>query len=638
MNYTKLLSVSFFFFFIISQANTQTHFYVDSSMGDDNYSGLHAEFPKKTIQSTINEVRKYTNDMTSNIYINIRKGIYYINSDNQASSFSFTSADSGSNGYSVIYRAVKNEKVIFSAGKKLDTRWGHIGGNVIASYDNFDWKFRQIYVNQKRYNLARSDENFFNNFTFFSEGPGKIGFIVDKDTIPYFKANKHTEFVFFDKWKSKLLRIDSITSTNEISKIYFKSPEYSFIGPSDNYNSTAPVPYYFSNSYDLLGPNEFYLDYTETQDGTVFNAQAFFRISAENYFNENDTNLIIAPYHNRIVTMIGDSNNPVHDISFEGISFQHTNWTKPSEQGLVPDITSSIMPYNNEDQNLYPNSVIPGAIYLEYTNNILFRNCEFKNLGAEGIELYKGVKNTWIIENYFGDISGGAISLFTSGIVEIQISTPQLFTEVNQVSNNNIIGNLIENCGIDYQSTSGIFIPYGTNNLIQNNTIRNLPYSGIFLGFGWSNDAYFNIDNNKIIKNNIYNVMSKLCDGGAILNNGNHNDSGINFNRTIITENYIHSITRNNRKTTKSPVAGIYFDDGASGIYAFYNVIDIEENKTYKWHQIFYNEPHMDKNDVEVQLNHLYDVTPPNKDYSEIQRIINHSGIDFDNSFFLGYK
>ena len=53
--------------------------------------------------------------------------------------------------------------------------------------------------------------------------------------------------------------------------------------------------------------------------------------------NENLlTATVIAPFSETLVKIQGTIDHPVSNIFFKGISFQHTGWLRPSQQGHVP--------------------------------------------------------------------------------------------------------------------------------------------------------------------------------------------------------------------------------------------------------------------------------------------------------------
>ena len=81
-----------------NSSDAETAFYV-SPDGSDSNSGTESE-PFKTIEKARDEVRKHTKDMTSDIVVYLKDGVYY-----QDETLAFGTEDSGTNGYQVRYEA-----------------------------------------------------------------------------------------------------------------------------------------------------------------------------------------------------------------------------------------------------------------------------------------------------------------------------------------------------------------------------------------------------------------------------------------------------------------------------------------------------------------------------------------------------
>ena len=98
----------------------------------------------KTIERAKQAVREINRNMTSDIIVYLREGVYC-----PENTLSFGAEDSGTNGYYVKYTSFNGEKVKISGGDKI-TGW--------EKYDNKIWKasyvtdnyVRQLYINDKR--------------------------------------------------------------------------------------------------------------------------------------------------------------------------------------------------------------------------------------------------------------------------------------------------------------------------------------------------------------------------------------------------------------------------------------------------------------------------------------------------------
>ena len=85
--------------------------------GSDSNSGTESE-PFKTIEKARDEVRKHTKDMTSDIVVYLKDGVYY-----QDETLAFGTEDSGTNGYQVRYEAYEGAAPEISGGKLLEGTW-----------------------------------------------------------------------------------------------------------------------------------------------------------------------------------------------------------------------------------------------------------------------------------------------------------------------------------------------------------------------------------------------------------------------------------------------------------------------------------------------------------------------------------
>lgn len=102
-----------------SAVDTDTEIYI-SPDGNDSNSGS-SESPFKTLERAKAEVRVHNSNMSGNIIVNIASGVYYM--DN---TLEFTQADSGTNGFSVIYRGITDENgnsPIVSGGVDISDNW-----------------------------------------------------------------------------------------------------------------------------------------------------------------------------------------------------------------------------------------------------------------------------------------------------------------------------------------------------------------------------------------------------------------------------------------------------------------------------------------------------------------------------------
>lgn len=175
--------------------------------------------------------------------------------------------------------------------------------------------------------------------------------------------------------------------------------------------------------------------------------------------------------------------------------------------------------------------------------NIVFRNCNFKNLGGKTNQM-NGKNNNVGFENCtFTDVNGG-VSI-TGG-------------DFNNLAPGECF---VENCSFDnFSRITETYNPaisiYGVGNIARYNTIRNAPHSAI--GF-YGNDHV-------IEYNDISDVLTEGSDMAAIYAGKSWKSRG-----TKIRNNYIHDIKSNISENkeffgSRTGIYGVYFDDMLCGV------------------------------------------------------------------------
>jgi hypothetical protein len=137
---------------IVLAQSAPTTYYVATN-GNDAWSGTLAsptgnDGPFKTFQRARNAVRtRIASGMTSDVTVLVRGGEYF-----QDSQLNFSPADSGQNGFKVIYKNYPGEQPIINRGRRL-IGWQLDSGNVYKV--PVDWTFNTLYENGIRSAKAR---------------------------------------------------------------------------------------------------------------------------------------------------------------------------------------------------------------------------------------------------------------------------------------------------------------------------------------------------------------------------------------------------------------------------------------------------------------------------------------------------
>ncbi|MCX7282354.1 MAG: right-handed parallel beta-helix repeat-containing protein, partial [Alphaproteobacteria bacterium] len=319
-------------------------------------------------------------------------------------------------------------------------------------------------------------------------------------------------------------------------------------------NAGTGDPYAFENAAELLDtPGEWFWDR---------------RIGTLTYLlrpGEKVTSVEI-PMVQTLVRLQGNKANPVHHISFRGITFEQSNWSAPSRDGLII-IQATYL--NTVDGSRF----MPGAVEVrgEGSHDLAFERNVFRQAGATGLAVFKGARDIEIVGNTVHDVAGSGITVDTD---------PERYEQSAPGSiRMTITDNIVHDIGIDYTGAIGIFGGYIGESVIARNHIYNTPYTAISVGWGWT---YLDNPsrNNRIERNHIHDVMRVHDDGAAIYLLSKQPG-------TIVSSNYIHDIPRA-PFAGAFPVAAIYLDNGAEQITVENNLLERVE---IKYNQNFWNEP-----------------------------------------------
>jgi len=546
-----LITVVFnFIFSLIFAQFSRLIMYVDPVNGNDKYDGTCVSYSFKTVHKAQDKIRKINKSKYEAIIVYLRGGIYQIEK-----TLLFKEVDGGSDGCKIIYKNYKYETPVLTGGVFLKN-WELYDVNKNIYRTHFDSQsIRQLYINGKRAIRARQP-NVNQTHTILE--------YIKKDAIIKFKKNEvalwenknHVEIVTINQFTSNHLRIESISIDSQSIAIKIQHPEDSLLK-----KIAEPFTwkyYWFENAYEFIDSEGEW--YQNQSDGYIyykpFTFQDMKKIEA------------VVPCLETIIKIEGsDLKHPVQQIQFYGISFMHTSWLWPNDNGCVefqafhPFCIRQHPDSNDSSQNGSEyNFSAPSGIYLAKANFVTFERCIFEHMGANGIKLEYATHHCKIIGNVIHDISGNGIYEMMPGYYCSSSMAKYLPEDLNEVCSFDLIANnYISHCGQDYKGAVGIFCGYTKNITISHNEICNLPYSGVSVGWGWGGltDKSVMYDN-KITSNYIHHVNTEaiMYDGGAIYTLGDQPKSKCDSNYCVST------------------CRGLFFDEGTGHYNATANVVD----------------------------------------------------------------
>ncbi|GEC70821.1 hypothetical protein FFL01_03600 [Flavobacterium flevense] len=551
--------------------------------GKDTNEGTKAS-PLATVHMALRKARELRRlkdaSIKGGIHIIIKDGTYYLDEplfvrpEDSGTADSPTTIEADVNAKPIFNGgiAIKNWKKTTTSinGLKKGTAWvadaPTIAGNVI--------NYRQLWVNDVK---AVRAKNTLGN---------KMERILswDKETetcwIPFkdksVKFEPGMEMFIIQWWAIANLRIKNIEVVKDSARLSFEKPEsriqseHPWPAPwiSKNNGNSA---FFLNNGMSMLNEaGEWFLDRK--------NAKIYYIPRAgENMANAK----VIAPVLENLVEVKGTIDTPVHDIKFKGISFQYSNWLRPSQQGHVPlqagmyllDAYKLKIPGTPNQASLENQAWVGrprAAVEVNYANNTVFESCSFEHLSSTGLDLNKGTHHNVVQGNLFKDIGGNGISVGVFSEEAFEAHLPLQVKDEREICSNELIAdNLITNVANEDWGCLGIAAGFVKNLTIEHNEISDVAYSGISMGWGWTHTKNV-MQNNKILANKIHYYAKHLHDVAGIYTLSSQPDSHIE-------ENYIDKVY--NSPYAHDPFLWLYLytDEGSQHFTIKNNWIPIQK-------------------------------------------------------------
>ncbi|GIH03057.1 hypothetical protein Rhe02_11240 [Rhizocola hellebori] len=508
--------------------------------------------------------------MSGDIVVELAGGTYRMSAPMR-----LTSADSGNNGFRVIWQAAASARPVIT-GARAVTGWtvADSGRNIWRATVGTGIDSRHLYVNGAAATRARTSLNR-GDFTANSSGlrwtNGALNYLNSL-------ANQsRVELQSIGSFTDRYVPVQSISG----NFMTLQQPAWNnnTFGYDTFWSPFRAGPLYIENAYEFLdAAGEWYLN---TSTGVLY----YIPRSGENMSSAS----VELPALQSLAQIGGTYGAPVHHVSFSGITFTGTSWLGPSSnQGYADQQTGSYIFGNwnwptfgtctsgcTQFEAVRPNwRQMPAAVQVSAANNITFSYDQFVNLGqtalgigndanahASGVGL--GASSITVTRSEFATGAAGAI---VAGGVQADAHHPSDSRMTNR--DFTFSNNRVHDMGLDYRGVSSFLPTYVTNVTITHNEIYNMPYSGLTVGYGWgANDAggsndYANrglynyqprystattASNYQITGNYIHDVMRQMTDGGCIYTlSANANG--------MIRDNYCLRL---------NGWFGVYFDEGS---------------------------------------------------------------------------
>lgn len=509
--------------------------------------------------------------MTGDIDVVLADGTYRLTAP-----LTFTSADSGTGGYTVNWQAALGAHPIIT-GARQATGWTlhDSAKNIWQASVGTGFDTRQLYVDgvpatRARAQLNRSDLT-----------ATTTGYTFTNSSLSYLNSLANpgrTEIEGVGSFTDRYAPVSGISN----GTITMRQPSW-----SDNtfgYDTlTSPFragPLYIENAYEFLDTaGEWYLD---TSSGTLY----YKPLPGQNMSTVD----VEVPRLASLIDVGGGYASPATHIAFSGLQFSGTSWLGPSSDGYASQQTGAYLSGQWATPSDWLTSCqggcqlfeatrphwnqMPAAVQVSAADHITFTGNRFTQLGQDGLGIGNdadahatgvglGADTVTATGNVFTQDAGGGIVV---GGVQADAHHPSDTRMTNQ--NITLSDNVIHDVALDYRDMTSILVTYVNGATVSHNEVYNLPYSGMAIGYGWGtndpggsqdyvNRGLYNYQpiyttpttaaNNHITDNYIHDIMQQMNDGGCLYTLSA--SPGSTFER-----NYCHS---NNN------YYGFYHDEGS---------------------------------------------------------------------------
>ena len=521
-----------------------------SLQGNDKNPGT-KEAPFNTLNRAIKQAREWRRlnrpEVAGGIYIRLEEGVYA-----QRNSLFLRPEDSGTPDSPTVICAVDGAHPVISGGVAV-TGWKR-GCNHPAIPEKLKQKIwsveaplignrrvetRQMWVNgHKVQRAAQFPDGGLERMIDFNPEEQTITIPVSQSVNPKRLQNAgQLEMIVHQRWAIAILRVKSIDAKDGQAVVRFHEPEshLEFAHPwpqpvigGEKGNSS----FCLTNALELLDqPGEWFQEYPS---GTIY----YYPQASENM----ETAEVIIPTLETLVTIDGTLSRPVKHIQFNGITFEHTSWMRPSYQGHVTlqggfplldayKLQEPGLPEKAELENQAWITRPETAIRVRGAEHIDFKHCTFRHLSSTGLDYEWAVTASSVEDCQFTDIGGTAllVGAFPDGGLETHI--PFIPADVRELcSHITIRNNFISNVTNEDWGCVGIGAGYVRNMDISHNEVCHLNYSGICVGWGWTS-LESGMCNNRIEANYVHHFARRLYDAGGLYTLSNQPGSVMRNNR-----------------------------------------------------------------------------------------------------------
>ena len=311
--------------------------------------------------------------------------------------------------------------------------------------------------------------------------------------------------------------------------------------------------YYIDNLYEALTePGEWYLDRTTGR-------LTYLPLPGETFSNTE----VVVPLVTRFLDVAGHAFNrgpdvgdpfgtrPVENLAFEGLTFRHADWYRPSAEILPHDSEAAAaitdVPLGSAGQAA---SHIPAAILFKWARHCRFVRNTVEHIGFTALEFGLGCRHCDATHNTLHHLGGGGVKIGGS-----ELDGPP----GDRCGHLRFTDNTIRHVGRVFHQSCGILLTHAFDCDLLHNEIAYTCYTGISVGWSWGYRE--TITHNIRIENNL---VHDICEG-VLSDNGGIYLLGVQPG-TVVRGNHIHHVT-----AADYGGWGIYPDEGCSHVVFEHN-------------------------------------------------------------------
>jgi hypothetical protein len=533
-----------------------------------NGSGIHCSSAAPCSITTAQQAARHARaEHVTDVQAVLDNGTYQL-----AAPLDFGAADSGSPGHPVVWTAAPGAHPVLSGATRVTDWTPSSPSGVWSASVPAGSASRQLYVNGTQAPVAQatpSQLGFAGRWTGSATG---YDLSADPTALAFFSAMTPAQLaqVEFDypggngAWTDSECGVQSLSS----STLTMDEPCWTDITNRATYTdasgtlpsmSTSQMPTMIQDAASLLHPGQWFLD------------QSSHTLYLDPLDGANPASLDVElPRLETLVQGAGSLSQPVHDLTFSGLTFSYATWNAPSGPAGFADVQSNLHMTGANNQGMCtfssPAGTCPWGLLTEPHANISFTAADritltgntFADLGGAGLNIAYGSSHNIVQGNEFTDIASTAILLGCTAdptpinpdpahfpdylttnpdtaqtIIDNCAPDPSAVAAdtvgANEIDTGNTISdNVISHIGTDYPSASGITLLFNRGTLVTHNELYDLPYTGITAGViqghideADSPDNSLNIDeDNTISYNLIHDYLQVLGDGGGVYMEG----------------------------------------------------------------------------------------------------------------------